>query len=225
MKLLRRMFDAVEPSFSKGKLKLLYPLYEAIDTFLFTPGEVTREASHVRDSLDLKRMMSLVVFALLPCIFMAFFNTGRQANLAIASSESIGPLPTWRTQVIESLGLGYDPGSFLDNVVHGGLYFLPVYIVCMAVGGLWEVLFSIVRKHEVNEGFLVTGMLFPLTLPPSTPLWQVAIGISFGVVIGKDAIIGTSAVVTQSIPDFTISVGLPARVIRSRRTQPFSSNC
>ncbi len=191
MKLLRRMFDAVEPSFSKGKLKLLYPLYEAIDTFLFTPGEVTREASHIRDSLDLKRMMSLVVFALLPCIFMAFFNTGRQANLAIASSESIEPLPTWRTQVIESLGLGYDPGSFLDNVVHGGLYFLPVYIVCMTVGGLWELLFSIVRKHEVNEGFLVTGMLFPLTLPPSIPLWQVAMGISFGVVIGKEVFGGT----------------------------------
>ena len=191
MKFLRKMLDAVEPQFTEGKLKLLYPLYEAADTFLYTPKDVTREAAHVRDALDLKRMMSMVVFALLPCIFMAFYNTGRQANLAIASSESITALETWRTGVIEALGLGYDPTSFLDNFVHGGLYFLPVYIVCMTVGGLWEVLFSIVRKHEVNEGFLVTGMLFPLTLPPSIPLWQVALGISFGVVIGKEVFGGT----------------------------------
>ena len=191
MKLLRKMFDAVEPTFTEGKLKLFYPLYEAADTFLFTPGEVTREGSHIRDSLDLKRMMSMVIVALLPCIFMAFFNTGRQANLAIESSEAISALPTWRTSVIESLGTGYNPASIIDNVVHGGLYFLPVYIVCMTVGGLWEVLFSCVRKHEVNEGFLVTGMLFPLTLPPSIPLWQVAIGISFGVVIGKEVFGGT----------------------------------
>lgn len=191
MKLLRKLLDSVEPTFTEGKLKLLYPLYEAADTFLYTPKDVTREASHIRDSLDLKRMMSLVVFALLPCIFMAFYNTGRQANLAIESAESITPLETWRTDVIESMGFGYSSSSFLDNLVHGGLYFLPVYIVCMTVGGLWEVLFSVVRKHEVNEGFLVTGMLFPLTLPPTIPLWQVALGISFGVVIGKEVFGGT----------------------------------
>ena len=187
--MLRRLLDRFEPLFKKGgKFEKLYPLYEAGDTFLYTPGEITDGASHVRDSLDLKRMMSLVVLALTPCIFMAFYNTGLQANLTMeaAGIESAGG---WRGWVMDSIG--YDAGSFFSCFVHGGLYFLPVYIVTMSVGGAWEVLFSIVRKHEVNEGFLVTGMLFPLTLPPTIPLWQVAVGISFGVVIGKEIFGGT----------------------------------
>lgn len=188
-KQLRQILDNLEPHFKEGKFKLFYPLYEMADTFLFTPGEVSREASHVRDSLDLKRLMSFVVVALLPCIFMAFYNTGRQANLAIASSESIGPLDTWRTGIMDSVG--YDPNSLISNLMHGGLYFLPVYIVCVAAGGIWEVIFAMVRKHEVNEGFLVTSMLIPLTLPPTIPLWQVAIGTMFGVVIGKEVFGGT----------------------------------
>ena len=190
--MLRKLLDSVEPLFEpeKGKLKLFYPLYEAADTFLYTPSDVTKTGSHVRDSLDLKRMMVMVVFALTPCIFMALFNTGRQANLAIASGEAINPIDNWQTQLLQAIGFGFEPG-FLNNLVHGAVYFLPVYIVCMTVGGLWEVLFSCVRKHEINEGFLVTGMLFPLTLPPTIPLWQVAIGISFGVVIGKEVFGGT----------------------------------
>lgn len=190
--MLRKLLDTVEPLFEpgKGKLELLYPLYEAADTFLYTPKDTTTNAAHVRDSLDLKRMMSMVIVALGPCIFMAMFNTGRQANLAIASSEAISQLDNWQTQLVQSLGFSFEPG-LLNNIVHGAAYFLPVYIVCMTVGGLWEVLFSCVRKHEINEGFLVTGMLFPLTLPPTIPLWQVAIGISFGVVIGKEVFGGT----------------------------------
>ena len=165
--MLRKLLDTVEPVFEprEGKLGRLYPLYEALDTFLYTPSDTTKSAAHVRDSLDLKRMMVMVIVALTPCIFMAFYNTGRQANLAISSSETIAPLDTWRVQAIQQLGLTFEPG-LVNNIVHGGLYFLPVYIVCMTVGGIWEVIFSIVRKHEVNEGFLVTGMLFPLTLPP-----------------------------------------------------------
>ena len=190
--MLRRLLDAVHPWFDpeKGKLKRLYPLYEAADTFLYTPGEVTQNAAHIRDALDLKRMMTMVIVALAPCIFMAFYNTGLQANLAIEAAGG-GAAAGWRGQVMEALGVGYSPQSFLACLVHGGLYFLPAYIVTMAVGGAWEVLFSIVRKHEVNEGFLVTGMLFPLTLPPTIPLWQVAVGISFGVVIGKEIFGGT----------------------------------
>ncbi|MCH2125086.1 MAG: NADH:ubiquinone reductase (Na(+)-transporting) subunit B [Pirellulaceae bacterium] len=192
MKLIRKMLDRVEPTFKEGgKLQRFYPLYEALDTFLYTPGEVTQEPTHVRDSLDLKRLMVLVVLSLLPCIFMAFYNTGRQANLAILASDQVQAIDSWRVDALNLAGLGFDPDSFLDNIGHGALYFLPVYLVCMTVGGLWEVLFSIVRKHEVNEGFLVTGMLFPLTLPPTIPLWQVAIGISFGVVIGKEIFGGT----------------------------------
>lgn len=189
--MLRKLLDRLHPSFDKGgKLEKLYPLYEALDTFLYTPSDTTRTASHVRDGMNLKRMMSLVVVALGPCIFMALYNTGYQANYAVANGLGT-QLDTWREPILSSLGLGHDPNSFLDNLILGSLYFLPVYIVTMTVGGLWEVLFATVRGHEVNEGFLVTGMLFPLTLPPTIPLWQVAIGISFGVVIGKEIFGGT----------------------------------
>lgn len=185
------MLDSVEPIFAKGgKLEKLYPLYEAIDTFLYTPADVTHGSTHVRDSLDLKRMMVTVVVALVPCILMALWNTGYQANLAM-ESMGIAAKEGWRGAVIESLGVGYSPGSFLANVVHGALYFIPVFLVCNLVGGAWEVLFSIIRRHDVNEGFLVTGMLFPLILPPTIPLWQVALGVSFGVIFGKEVFGGT----------------------------------
>lgn len=189
---MRRILDRVKPLFAKGgKLEKLYPLYEAIDTFLYTPDEVTASAPHVRDALDMKRMMSIVVIALVPCIYMALVNTGYQANLAISTTSSVQPLDTWRESVLRVLDLGHDPNSFLDNIVYGALWFVPLYLVTMIVGGLWEVLFATVRRHEINEGFLVTGMLFPLTLPPTTPLWQAALGISFGVVIGKEIFGGT----------------------------------
>jgi len=191
MKLLRDLLDQVEPHFKEGgKLERLYPAYEAADTFLYTPGEVTHGPSHVRDGIDLKRMMITVVVALIPCIFMALWNTGYQVNLAMAKLglDSAGG---WRGVVIDILEIGYDPGSFLANIFHGALYFLPVYLVTMIVGGTLEAIFSIIRKHEINEGFLVTGLLFPLTLPPTIPLWQVALGIAFGVVIGKEVFGGT----------------------------------
>ncbi len=191
MKPLRRFLDSLEPTFKEGKLKPLYPLYEAADTFLYTPADVTSGPSHVRDAMDLKRMMITVVVALLPCILMAMYNTGLQANLALqqlvaagdmAQPEAIG----WRAAVLDGLHFGYDPGSILGNILHGALYFIPVYLVTQLAGGGCEVLFASVRKHEINEGFLVTGLLFPLTLPPTIPLWQVAVGIIFGVVMGKE---------------------------------------
>jgi Na+-transporting NADH:ubiquinone oxidoreductase subunit B len=191
MKGLRKLFDQVEPHFHKGgALEKLFPVYEMVDTFLFTPDSVNEGPTHVRDGIDLKRMMTIVVVALIPCIFMAFWNTGYQANLAI-DKLGLESADGWRGVVIDVLEIGYDPGSFWANIFHGGLYFLPIYIVCMMAGGFWEALFSIVRKHEINEGFLVTGMLFPLILPPTIPLWQVAIGISFGVVLGKEVFGGT----------------------------------
>jgi Na+-transporting NADH:ubiquinone oxidoreductase subunit B len=169
-----------------GKLEKLYPAFEAIDTFLYTPKDVTRGASHIRDAMDLKRMMITVVVALTPCFYMALSNTGYQANLAIAENRATGPLDNWREAILTSLGRAHDPTSWLDNVTLGALYFLPVYAMTVAIGGMWEGLFSVVRRHEINEGFLVTSALFPLTLPPTIPLWQVALGISFGVVIGKE---------------------------------------
>ncbi len=191
MKLLRDLLDQAAPLFERGgRLERLYPAYEAADTFLYTPGEITRGASHVRDSLDLKRMMITAVVALVPCIFMAMWNTGYQANLAMAEM-GLTSAGGWRGVVIDVLEIGYDPGNIIANLFHGALYFIPVFLVCNIVGGTWEALFSTIRRHEINEGFLVTGMLFPLTLPPTIPLWQVAIGISFGVVIGKEIFGGT----------------------------------
>ena len=190
MKTLRRLLDSQAHHFEPGgKLAKLYPLWEAQDTFLYTPGQVTAGPSHVRDAIDLKRMMMTVVIALAGCIYMALHNTGYQANLAIAGGAV--PLDTWHTGAMRALGLGFGPDDLLSCLVHGGLYYLPILVVTFAVGGLWEVLFAVVRKHEVNEGFFVTGMLFPLILPPTLPLWQVALGISFGIVVGKEIFGGT----------------------------------
>jgi len=188
---LRDRLDRIAPTFERGgRLHRWHPLWEAVDTFLYSPGSVTRTGSHVRDAVDLKRIMMTVVIAALPCVFMAMYNTGLQANLAIDPAKAAA-LDGWRHAVIQMLGVGYSPASALANLTHGALYFLPLYIVTMVVGLTWEVLFAIVRKMEVNEGFFVTGLLFPLILPPSTPLWQAALGISFGVVIAKEVFGGT----------------------------------
>ena len=207
--MLRQLLDKVEPLFHKGgPLHILYPLYEANDTFLYTPGEVSKGKTHIRDAIDTKRMMSMVIVALLPCIFMACYNTGYQAQKTIAATGYTPPIHdvaemvwsgSWRYLALDFLGIevGGLEGGFLSpsNIVpcflHGLLFFLPVYIVCMAVGGTCELIFSVIRGHEINEGFLVTGMLFPLTLPATIPLWQVAVGIAFGVVIGKEIFGGT----------------------------------
>ena len=194
MKFLRKFLDSQEKHFEgKGKLKRLYPLYEATDTLLYTPGKVTKGASHIRDVLDLKRMMTMVIYALLPTILFGLYNTGYQANLMIEQLGGISKpevlqqaTAIWQGKLVHGLGIGFDPGNVIGNILHGLIYFLPIYIVTLAAGGFWEVLFAVIRKHEINEGFFVTSMLFPLILSPTTPLWQVALGISFGVVIGKE---------------------------------------
>jgi Na+-transporting NADH:ubiquinone oxidoreductase subunit B len=192
MKFILKQHEKVAPLFEKGgPLEKLYPVWEAHDSLLFTPGEVTKGTTHVRDGLDLKRMMITVVIALLPCIGMALYNTGYQANLAIANLGAT-PLDSWQTMVYSSiLGMAHDPSSVLANVVYGALFFVPIWLFSFAVGGIIEVVFAVVRNHEVNEGFLVTGFLFPLTLPPTCPLWQAALGIAFGVIIGKEIFGGT----------------------------------
>ena len=191
MRWFRQRLDRIAPAFEKGgRLHRWHPLWEAMDTFLYSPPTVTTTGSHVRDAIDLKRMMMTVVIATLPCVFMALYNTGLQANLGIDPGKA-AQLEGWRHAVIRALGIGYSPASVAANLVHGALYFVPLYAVTMVVGLSWEVLFAIVRKVEVNEGFFVTGILFPLILPPTTPLWQAALGISFGVVIAKEVFGGT----------------------------------
>lgn len=190
MKGLRNLLDRLHPHFAEGgRFERLYPLYEAVDSFIFTPGEVTDGAPHVRDAIDLKRVMITVVIALLPCFFMAMWNTGYQANSAMQLTGT--GVAGWRGVLLELFGYGGNPHSLFDNLLLGAVWFVPIYLVTNIVGGMWEALFSIVRGHEINEGFLVTGSLFPLICPPTLPLWQVALGISFGVVIGKEIFGGT----------------------------------
>lgn len=186
MRFLRKILDKQEKHFTKGgKLEKLYPIYEATDTILFTTGKPAKSASHIRDAMDLKRMMMTVVIALIPAVLMALYNTGLQANIGL-EQLGLSAAEGWRGSILEALGIGFNPDNIFGNMIHGALYFFPVYIVTLAVGGFWEVLFAAVRKHEINEGFLVTSLLFPLILPPNIPFWQVAIGISFGVVLGKE---------------------------------------
>jgi len=188
---LREFLDRLEPFFKEGgRYERFHALYEMVDTLLYTPSDLTRGSPHIRDALDLKRVMIMVVFAVTPCIVVGLWNTGYQANSAIALLGHTGA-DGWRGVVLPLLGAGYDASSVYDCFMHGLLYFLPIYIVTMAAGAFWEILFAGVRNHEINEGFLVTSMLYALILPASTPLWQVAIGISFGVVIGKEVFGGT----------------------------------
>ena len=188
--MLRKFLDKIEPNFHKGgKWEKMYALYEAVDTGLFKPADVTKNSSHVRDGIDLKRVMITVWLATFPTMFFGMWNVGFQANtimaeMGMASQEGLRGL-------FISMLAGYDPTSIWDNLVHGAAYFLPIYMVTFVVGGFWEVLFASVRGHEVNEGFFVTSVLFALCCPPDLPLWMVAVGITFGIVIGKEVFGGT----------------------------------
>lgn len=191
MSRLREGLDNLHPLFAKGgKLERYYAIYEMVDTFLYSPPDVTRSAPHVRDGIDLKRVMIYVWLAAMPTLFFGCWNVGLQANLAMAEL-GMDSVPGWRGALLELFRTGYDPASIWSNFWHGFWYFIPIYLTTFIVGGIWEVIFATVRGHEVNEGFFVTSILFALTLPPTIPLWQVAIGISFGVVIGKEVFGGT----------------------------------
>ncbi|CAM4021528.1 NADH:ubiquinone reductase (Na(+)-transporting) subunit B [Psychrobacter arenosus] len=188
MKFLHNMFDRMEPSFTKGgKYEKFYAVFEALDTFMRQPNMTTHSAAHVRDGIDLKRIMITVWLCTFPAMFWGMYNVGHQALTAMAQLglQQEG----WRT-IITSMA-GYDPNSIWASFVYGAMQFLPIYIVTFAVGIAWEMIFAIVRGHEVNEGFFVTSVLFALCLPPDIPLWQVALGISFGVVVAKEVFGGT----------------------------------
>ncbi len=178
------------PKFSAGgKYQRLSALYEATEGFLYTPGKVTAGLTHIRDAISLKRVMIMVCIAVLPALLAGVYNVGWQANQAIAAGG--GAIEGWRSLLVQLLFAGHDPTSAWDNLALGLAYFLPVYLVTLAVGGFWEVLFAQIRGREISEGFLVTSLLFALILPPSIPLWQAALGISFGVVIAKEVFGGT----------------------------------
>src|SRR5690554_3784257 len=190
MKFMRNFLDKIEPNFHKGgKHEKWYALYEAVDIIFYRPSDVTKTTSHVRDGIDLKRIMITVWVCTFPAMFYGMYNLGFQAN-TIMADVGITAVEGWRGGLIALFG-GYDAQSIWDCFWHGAAYFLPIYIVVFVVGGFWEVLFAMIRGHEVNEGFFVTSVLFALICPPDVPLWQAALGISFGVVVGKEVFGGT----------------------------------
>lgn len=167
--MVERFFEKTRPYFeSGGRYRRWYPLYEAIETIFLSPGTVTVNSPHVRDSLDVKRFMTIVIMTLIPLLLFGIYNSGYQSRLAA--------------------GLHLD---FFSVFLSGMWIVLPLVLVSYGVGFAWEILFAVVRKHPISEGLFVTAMLFPLTLPPTIPLWQAALGISFGIVIGKEIFGGT----------------------------------
>lgn len=188
---LRQYIDEkIAPHFHKGgKYERFYTFYEMFDTMLYSPNSVTHTGAHVRDAVDLKRIMMTVWFCVWPAMLFGIWNVGFQANSVIAAGGHEA-MSGWRTDIVAML-TGFDPGNFFANFVHGAVYYLPIMIVTYVGGFIWEGLFAWKRGHEVNEGFFVTGILFSLIVPPTTPLWLVFLGISFGVVIGKEVFGGT----------------------------------
>ena len=169
MKLFKNLLGAVKPHFEKGgKLEKMYPAYDAFETFLFVPNHTTHKGAHIRDSIDLKRTMFLVIIALIPCMLFGMWNVGYQYHLAIGETATL-----------------------FENFIFGFWKFIPLIIVSYAVGLAVEFAFAIYRGHSVNEGYLVTGLLIPLTMPIDVPLWMLAISVIFAVVIGKEVFGGT----------------------------------
>ena len=186
---MRKFLDRMHPLFAKGgKFEKFYAVYEMVDTFFYAPGDTTRVAPHVRDGIDLKRTMIYVWLATFPAVLWGCWNVGYQANIAMAEL-GLDQVDNWRHVFLHYFG--YNPNNWFACLMHGMLYWMPIYMVTFIVGGLWEVWFAGVRNHEINEGFFVTSILFSLIMPPTAPLWQVALGISFGVVLGKEVFGGT----------------------------------
>lgn len=171
VKPIKNLLEKVKPNFEKGgKLEKYYPVYNAFETFLFVPGETTPpKGAHIRDAIDLKRTMILVVISLMPCLLFGMWNTGYQHYLA----------------------LGLTDVSFWTTFLFGLGKVLPLVVVTYATGLALEFTFAVIRKHKVNEGFLVTGMLIPLVMPVDVPLWMVAVATAFAVIIGKEVFGGT----------------------------------
>ncbi len=177
MKALRNYLDKIKPNFERGgKFEKLHSTFEAFETFLFVPNTVTRQGAHIRDAMDMKRTMSIVVIALLPALLFGMFNVGLQHFRAIGD---IAPTTS------------YDFGLIWHCFWFGFLKVLPIIVVSYVVGLGIEFLFAQLRGHEVNEGFLVTGLLIPLVMPVDIPLWMVAVATAFAVVFGKEVFGGT----------------------------------
>lgn len=192
MSFLRRTLDNIHPHVTEGgKYQKFYALYEAVDTVFYSPADVNRGRNHVRDGIDLKRVMIFVWLAAMPAVFIGCYNVGLQANNVLASNPELVAAMGWRADILALFGIGHDPSSLMDNFWLGFWQWFPIYATVFIVGAFWEILFASVRGHEINEGFFVTSILFSLIVPATLPLWQAALGISFGIVIGKEVFGGT----------------------------------
>ena len=186
---LKSINDRVKPSFMPGGAQAKwFPIYDAIENFIFSSTNKTTNPIHVRDSIDIQRIMVIVWLAAFPAMFFGMYNVGSQTldYLSLVGSSNTND---WHHVLINLVG--YSSDSFLTKMWVGAIYFIPIYAVTFAVGILWEILFAVVRKHEINEGLFVSSILFALSCPPDLPLWQAAMGITFGIVIGKEVFGGT----------------------------------
>ncbi len=189
--MLKNLFEKMEPAFLPGgKYAKLYPLFEAMYTLVYTPGSVAPNTTHVRDAIDSKRMMILVWLALLPAVFYGMYNVGHQAIQAIvAQGFTVEGLAAndWHYAIVNALGLDVSVQAGIGSkMALGAVFFLPLYLTVFLLGSAIEIVFAIVRGHEVNEGLFVTTILFALIVPPTLPLWQAALGITFGLVVAKE---------------------------------------
>ncbi len=173
MNALRKLVENVKPTFAEGgKLEKLHWVWDGFETFLFTPGHATEKGAHIRDGIDLKRTMSIVILAMVPCLLFGMWNVGHQHFLALGEFVARGD-------------------GFWEKFLFGAIKVLPIVVVSYGVGLGIEFLFCSINKHPIQEGFLVSGMLIPLVMPVDVPLWMVAVGTAFAVVIGKEVFGGT----------------------------------
>lgn len=191
--MLRRLLDAQMALTRSGKpLERWRPLAAALDHFIYEARIKTTRSPHIRDMIDLKRWMVIVVISLLPCTLMAIWNTGlHQWVYSSFDPKLMADYLSASESLSGYFAFAFKGGHYLTILKEGLRAFLPILIISYVVGGFWEIVFAIVRRHEISEGFLVTGILFALILPSTIPYWMVAVGVSAGVVIGKEIFGGT----------------------------------
>lgn len=190
--MLRKFLDYQLSLVENGKrLHRLRPLVSAADTFLYEAPINTKTSPHIRDAIDVKRWMVLVIIALIPTILMAIWNTGVQKFVYASGNYKLMEEFLSIHSFQQYIDFVSKDTRWLTMISYGAAAFIPVMLISYAVGGLWEALFALIRRHEIAEGFLVTGMLYPLVLPPTIPYWMVAVGVSVGVVLGKEVFGGT----------------------------------
>lgn len=191
--MLRRLLDFQLSFFEKGKpLHRLRPLVSAVDAFCYEAPQNTKRAPFIRDAVDIKRWMVLVVISLIPVILMAIWNTGLQKMVYGSGNPQLMNDYLLASDSFKGyLNFAFREGHFLTILKYGALAFFPVMVISYLVGGLCEGIIACIRGHEIAEGFLVTGILYPLALPPTIPYWMVALGVAFGVIVGKELFGGT----------------------------------